>query len=1204
VADSTTPVGTTYNLTTTAGATRLIAGQTTTLTTTITNTGTGTADTLDFTGLGANGTTVSGATTSGGPLANNGGSASNTGQTFSDIISTGPHVVNPTVSSATNPNVGGNATLGTATGVTIDVLANRTVNATNVALGRSLVGQSTGTVTTTLSSVTGQDSAFTRITVGSTAQSDGVTNGTITLGGGTSYQFGGANDGTNSTSRGVSGVFTAAGNQTGTATIMPTGEGLTGESINPIAITYTADAVNKRTITDGAATNLGVVHSGATVTGTSTAFTTTGLNATTTSVSVAAGSGTADAHGVTLNGAANTFDGSVATQTGTRTFGGTLTSANGGTVTGTFTLGVTTLENGGAGLAGEGTYAPVDVAYTSFVYTGQGVYTGAGSSSYGTVSANPANWAANGGVPGLDPNFVSTDSATFGNSIGATSATVTLDGDNPSLKAITFANTMGGSYTLAQGTGGSFSLNNGVNTATITDSSGNNTISAPIILDSNSSASVAAGDTLTLSGNISDVGGKSLTLIGPGTTILSGTNSYTGGTTLNSGTLDANSVTSLGTGPLAVGGGVLDLDGLNHTTGAVTITGASTIQNGTLTGTSYNDSAAAGTTTVSAVLAGNGGLTKSGGSTLALNGANTFSGNTTISGGTVAAGNATAFGTGNVTLSAGTLETGNGTHQINVAGNYTQTGGTLVLNLTGLTPNASPGYEDLHVTGTANLGGGLVVNVSAPYVPVAGDMFTFVQAGNITGGFSSVSTNLRSLSITVQGAGVILNQVPIATIPGVTYSANEASVAQYVDRSFQGGANSAGFQLLLTSLDNVVNGSDPQSLAGALDQLTPEKFSNFVRTTVFNNASFSTQELDSYLEGQRSITGDFLVGNGQIDSSGLSIVGPDMDSALGQVESHMLAWNPAPLAHGLLSDTVDPVTTGMDMKQMKPAPAAETSNKFNAFILGNVVLAQGFSQQDVAHSDTTTGAVTVGGDFRITPNLRVGALFAYGHTDADLDTLGSKATIDSYAPGVYASYANGGWYVNALGSYGFNSYTEDRNISFGGLDGRAHGAPGGDQIVGNLDGGYDFHVKNFTFGPTVGLQYTHLDVDSFSEDGLDPVDLSVNKEETDSLRSRVGGHVSYVFQAPGKILITPHLDASWQHEFLDQGRGITSQFNTVGVGSFSIQTPNPSRDSALIDTGVSADLNGQVSLYLDYLVQAGQDNYFGQAVQAGVKIGF
>jgi outer membrane autotransporter protein len=82
------------------------------------------------------------------------------------------------------------------------------------------------------------------------------------------------------------------------------------------------------------------------------------------------------------------------------------------------------------------------------------------------------------------------------------------------------------------------------------------------------------------------------------------------------------------------------------------------------------------------------------------------------------------------------------------------------------------------------------------------------------------------------------------------------------------------------------------------------------------------------------------------------------------------------------------------------------------------------------------------------------------------------------------------------------------------------------------------------------------------------------------------------------------LDASWQHEFLDQSRGISSQFASGGAGSFIVNTPNPSRDSALIDGGINADLNRQVTLFLDYTVQLGQSNYFGHSIQAGVKIGF
>jgi outer membrane autotransporter protein len=49
---------------------------------------------------------------------------------------------------------------------------------------------------------------------------------------------------------------------------------------------------------------------------------------------------------------------------------------------------------------------------------------------------------------------------------------------------------------------------------------------------------------------------------------------------------------------------------------------------------------------------------------------------------------------------------------------------------------------------------------------------------------------------------------------------------------------------------------------------------------------------------------------------------------------------------------------------------------------------------------------------------------------------------------------------------------------------------------------------------------------------------------------------------------------------------------------------NPSRDSALADIGLDAQLDRTWTVFADYEVQGGQDNYFGQSVQAGVKIAF
>ena len=397
----------------------------------------------------------------------------------------------------------------------------------------------------------------------------------------------------------------------------------------------------------------------------------------------------------------------------------------------------------------------------------------------------------------------------------------------------------------------------------------------------------------------------------------------------------------------------------------------------------------------------------------------------------------------------------------------------------------------------------------------------------------------------------------------------------------------------------------PGAFPAYLNELMPLNFHVFASSTAFNNSSFLTERMDNYLAGHRGGDGTFIAGNGQIDSSGLAYSDPGVASGLQGVYSRLLAWNPTPA--DVISDSFSPLLGGIDMKDAKDMKMTAESDPrpWNIFVSGNVVLAQDFAnaQSSLSHHDNTTGAMELGVDYRLDPHFLVGAFFGYGHTDGTLDDLNSTASVDTYSPGVYASYANGGWYANGLASYGFSNYTEDRNLAIGAFNATAHGPPSGDQVLGNLDGGYDFHRGAWTFGPIAGVQYVHLDLDGYTETGAPGADLVVNRDETDSLRSRLGGRIAYAWHA-GNVLLTPHLDASWQHEFMDQGRGITAQFDGLGAGSFDVRTENPSRDSVLMALGLDAQITSSVLLYGDYMLQAGQENYFGQSVEGGVKLGF
>jgi autotransporter-associated beta strand protein len=120
---------------------------------------------------------------------------------------------------------------------------------------------------------------------------------------------------------------------------------------------------------------------------------------------------------------------------------------------------------------------------------------------------------------------------------------VRLDGTSPTVAAITLDNTTS-SYTISQGSGGTLQLNNGTSNALITVAHGSHAISAPVLLNSNLSIAPASGTNVTLSGAIAGAG-ESLTVNGQGTVLLSGPNSYSGGTVVLSGKLVVTNPSSL-----------------------------------------------------------------------------------------------------------------------------------------------------------------------------------------------------------------------------------------------------------------------------------------------------------------------------------------------------------------------------------------------------------------------------------------------------------------------------------------------------------------------------------------------------------------------------------------------------------------------------------------------------------------------------------
>jgi autotransporter-associated beta strand protein len=211
--------------------------------------------------------------------------------------------------------------------------------------------------------------------------------------------------------------------------------------------------------------------------------------------------------------------------------------------------------------------------------------------------------------------------------------------------------------------------------------SGNNSLPGPISLGSDSQVNIdAAADTLTLAGPIG--GGFALTKAGSGTLVLSGSNTFSGGLSVQGGTLSVASLNAAGSaGPLGAGTAPVVL-GSSGNAATFLYTGGSTTNNRAFTMAAGGGGVfpVANSLELSGAIDGNGGLTKTGSGTLTLSGPGSYTGPTTIGSGTLAVSSSGSLsGTSAVVVSLGCLlqVTAGSGNQLPDVGNITISGGSV-----------------------------------------------------------------------------------------------------------------------------------------------------------------------------------------------------------------------------------------------------------------------------------------------------------------------------------------------------------------------------------------------------------------------------------------------------------------------------------------------------------------------------------------------
>ena len=875
----------------------------------------------------------------------------------------------------------------------------------------------------------------------------------------------------------------------------------------------------------------------------------------------------------------------------------TLTAAN------TYT-GATNVNGGTLTLAGAGKLASTAVAVAAGAVlndTNGGLNSATILSNNGTLSLS-ANQTiaqlsgASTGAVALDASTLNiTNGGAFAGVIGGSGGLVLAGGSQTLSGANTYTggtNVNGGTLTLA-GAGKLASTavavaagavlndtNGGLNSATILSNNGTLSLGATqtIAQLSGASTGVVALDVNTL--NITTggvfagvIGGSGGLVLAGGSQTLSGANTYTGGTTIVTGTLQLGNGGTTG----AITGNVLDNGTLavNHTD-AVSFLGA---------------------------ISGSGSFAQVGAGTTTLSNANTYGGGTTIAAGTLV-GSTGSFGSGAITDNAALVinQPTNAVfaNPIDGTGSFVKTGAGR-LNLIGVGSLSGP---------TTVAAGTLSVNGS-----IANSAVT-VNNGAVLGGNGTVG------SVAVLSGGTIAPGNSIGTLTvhgnyvqaaGSTYQVEVNAASNASDRIVASGnatigsgallnvtQNPAGLYTLGTKYTVLTTGSGVTGRY-TLTGTTRTAFVQLADTYDANNVYLTAQKVRSFAAAGQTVN-QF--------ATGLALDSLPASSSL----ANALAWLPSDAAaqsalHQLSGEIHASVKTAMleDSRFVREAannrllgtlcaPGTNTTAKIDiktavssgcaqgdgVTAWGRIFGAKGRLSGDgnSASVDRSTSGVFVGADTSVTDGWRVGVLMGYGHSTYDASAASSSATSDDYHAGVYGGNHWDNTSLRLGTSYTWSKLDTQRSVFFPGLVNNLHAKSDASTAQVFSEVGQRMDVDGVALEPFAALAYVRARTGGFNESvGLSA--LTANAGNSDVTFGTLGVRASAELDDSTRVRAL----VGWRHGI--GGMAVTNTQALAGSTAFTVYGVPLARDVGVLEAGIETQLQTNLTLEVQYSGQFG-----------------
>ncbi|CAB3827036.1 MULTISPECIES: autotransporter domain-containing protein [Achromobacter] len=660
-------------------------------------------------------------------------------------------------------------------------------------------------------------------------------------------------------------------------------------------------------------------------------------------------------------------------------------------------------------------------------------------------------------------------------------------------------------------------------------------------------SAASAGVTGTIAAKLT--GASKLAKADYGTLILTGNNTYSGGTDVRLGTLSVSQDANLGAsaGALSLSGGVL------ATTASFTAN-----RNVTLAQASGIDVASGTTLGLSGPIDGNGDLTKTGAGTLSVAGdGSAYTGTTRVQAGVLNLASTGKLG-GVLTLASGTLlqgagqvgattlqsgavlAPGNASGTLKVAGDLTFLPGSIYEVAADPASSAS---ARVAVSGAANLGGS-VVHVGPEGGFESTRQYTILTAGAVNGRFNAVSSNYA-----------------------------------YLDPALRYGAQEVTLQLARKQV--------------SVDPSTPTRPIAFADAARTSNQRAVANALDSLPSGNALHEYILTLPAGAPPAAFNSLSGEAHASVASSLMSASSTPRTLPLSHlrANLNSGMRPGAPTAQAGGMLSASAFPSSNAQPAWaeLVGNWQTQN--ATDNSAQVRQHTGGVFAGADHAVGNGWRIGAAVGYTDSKITVDDRASKADVSGYSAAIYGgkSFEAGAGKLNLLvgTSYTWHDVSSERYANVAGASQKLTADYGASTTQLFTELGYAMPLSDrSTLEPFVGLAWSDLRTRAFSESGGSAA-LRGQSNSDQQTSSTLGVRARTDFTLAGA---EARLQATlgWRHAYGDVLPQSTMAFD--GGQAFTVSGAPIARNAALAELGAEVAVSRNASLALNYSGQYGGGN--------------